>query len=71
MRLADFQPSQETRNPRCRGGFCLQRTGENRRGCRIPPLDSAYVSGLTHMHILKQTYVLSINVDSCLSRKEI
>lgn len=36
-----------------------------------PSLDSAYVSGLTHMHILKQTYVLSINVYSCLSRKEI
>lgn len=36
-----------------------------------PSLDSAYVSGLTHMRILKQTYVLSINVYSCLSRKEI
>lgn len=55
MRLADFQASQETRNPSAEEDSASKEQVGIEEDALYPPLYSAYVSGLTHMHILKQT----------------
>lgn len=69
MRLSGFQPSQEKRSSRFRGGFCLKRIDGDRRRC-LRPSSGFCLCKLVHTYAYTYTDIISKLIYLFLSFKE-